>query len=283
MAIEAETHLLPGGRVMALSGPMRLVISAFLGQVPQPAEAKRAAVEAFGYLAGVASHRRGLSRPLEECGEMADPLAMEMIAAAGAIGDPTLTPMAAVAGAIADAVADFLFARGLTRVIVDNGGDVAIRLREGESARVGLRLAAAQPEWSHVLRLGSEEPRWGVCTSGLSGRSLTRGVASIATVVADRASRADAAATAVANASFVDHPAVERRLAEDIDPDSDIRGLPVTVRVGRLPEPLVDIAINQGLAKARALEAAGVIKGTLIAVQGRLGLTAFMESRIENV
>ena len=67
---------------------------------------------------------------------MQDPLAESMVESVQALCEKDLTPMAAVAGTIADGVADFLFDRGMTKVVVDNGGDIAARCKEGESVRV---------------------------------------------------------------------------------------------------------------------------------------------------
>ena len=52
------------------------------------------------------------------------------------------------------------------------------------------------------------------------------------TVLAATAAAADAAATVIANAVDVDHPAIERRAGPRLDPDSDLGDLPVTVAVG---------------------------------------------------
>ena len=68
-----------------------------------------------------------------------------MWAAVSMIGDSDLTPMAAVAGTIADATADFLVESGLTRVIVNNGGDVAVRLTKGETVSVVFVLMSIDP------------------------------------------------------------------------------------------------------------------------------------------
>ena len=57
---------------------------------------------------------------------------------------------------------------------------------------------------SHVIRLDGSQAAWGVTTSGVGGRSLTRGIASAVTVLAANASVADAAATAIGNACFVE-------------------------------------------------------------------------------
>jgi hypothetical protein len=50
--------------------------------------------------------------------------------------DPNCTPLAAVAGATADMVADFLLETGATNIVVNNGGDISIRLREGERQKL---------------------------------------------------------------------------------------------------------------------------------------------------
>ena len=93
-----------------------------------------------------------------------------------ATGEPTLTPMAAVAGTVADAVADWLFARGADLVAVNNGGDVALRLGEGRSIRMGI-LPDLNGRVAQVVEIRAEDGIGGVCTSGLGGRSLTRGIA----------------------------------------------------------------------------------------------------------
>jgi len=149
------------------------------------------------------------------------------------IGDEDLTPMAAVAGTIADEVADFLFEHGMTKVVVDNGGDVAVRADREEPITVGIRPDVSDHAVSYVIGLDPDLHSHGVATSGLGGRSLTRGIASAATVVARTASLADAAATAVANASFLEDEQVWRRPAEELDPYTDIAGLDITVKVGR--------------------------------------------------
>ena len=140
--------------------------------------------------------------------------------------DKELTPMAAVAGTIADGVAAFLSSRGMTRVIVNNGGDIAIRTGSGRIGQCG-HPAGFDPQRDnrHHRQLGDERASWGVATSGLEGRSMTRGVASAATIIAGSASVADAAATSIANASYVEDETVIQRPAEELDEHTDIPGV----------------------------------------------------------
>jgi uncharacterized protein len=281
MPYENSIHMLPGGFVMVECGPMRLVISARIGRVAQPQEVVRAAEHAVRYLGGVAAARKFLGRDYRErMSQITDPLALKMIASVQTVGDADLTPMAAVAGTIADAVAHILFERGMTRVLVDNGGDIAIRSSDGEPVTVGIRLQPDRQSVSHAVVLGPERTAWGVATSGIGGRSLTRGVLEAATVVAADASLADAAATAVANASYIADSAVLREPAEAIDPHTDIAGLDVTVRVDPLAEESRKLAIDQSLRRAEQLIANRIIMGAFVACQGRTAMTRFISERL---
>jgi uncharacterized protein len=272
--LERTIHRLQGGRVLAECGPMRLVISAFVGKLPQPDMAARAAEESFVFLEAVAEERRSMgmqSRSSMPKGK--NLLVARMIESVSAVGDEDLTPMAAVAGTIADGVAEYLFERGMTKVVVENGGDISVRLQGDESVTVGIRPEVGSGEVSHVLSLGPERPSWGIATSGLAGRSLTRGVASAVTVVAKTASLADAAATAVANASLVEHAQVVRRPAEELDPYTDIPGVAVTVKAGPLSDAMKIIAVELALKRAQDLISREVILGAFVAVQGKVGMT----------
>lgn len=284
MPYDKAIHMLAGGGVMVECGPMRLVIRAWVGRVPQPQAAARAAEEAVVFL-----ERLARVRPLLGGGwrtnlpRLREPLALKMAASVAAVGDEDLTPMAAVAGTIADAVADFLVDRGQTRVIVENGGDVAVRIGDGKAVTVGIRPEVGEARVAQVIALGPERASWGVATSGLGGRSLTRGVVSAAMVVAGDAARADAAATAVANASLVEDDAVARRAAEALDPHTDIPGLAVTVAVGPLAERVRDLALSRAIRRAEELIGAGVVFGAYAALKGKEVMTDFVAERLVGI
>jgi ApbE superfamily uncharacterized protein (UPF0280 family) len=254
--------------VLVECGPMRLVIRAWNGEQPQIMLARQAAEESISYLERIARWRSQLSRPVPKIEELPeDKLALCMIAGTAAIGDDDLTPLAAVAGTIADAVADWLFERGATRVIVENGGDIAIRLKAGETTTVGVRPQVNSRHISHVIRLDGSQPSWGVTTSGFGGRSLTRGIASAVTVLAANASVADAAATAIGNACFVEDGTVVQQPAESLDSSTDLAGLLVTTEVGELVPGTVLKAIESARQKAELLAQQKIIYGAFIALQ----------------
>jgi hypothetical protein len=283
MTYRTNIQWLDGGRILAECGPMRLVIEAAVGRIPQREFCIRAAEEAFILLERIAQCRRLLSRRYRRVpAGLDDFLVLKMIRSVLAV-DVELTPMAAVAGTIADGVAAFLSRRGMTRVIVNNGGDVALRTGSGISVNVGIRPDLSHSAITDIITLGDERSSWGVATSGLEGRSLTRGVASAATIIAGSASIADAAATSIANASYVTDETVIQRPAEELDEQTDIPGIAVTIQAGPLTEAKKDLALSGAMKKAEALLEKGLIFGAYIVVDGKVMMTDFVRQRLKKV
>ncbi len=273
--------------IQAECGPMRLTIQAFKTGTSQLALARKAAKTAFSYLACIAGYRRDLCRPAQKITRLPDDrLARQMIISAQSIGDDDLTPMAAVAGTLADAVADWIYRHGASKVVVNNGGDIAIRMADSESVTVGIRTDIRRPDITYVLDLNGSRPTWGVTTSGFGGRSFTRGIASAVTVVADQASIADTAATAIANACTVTDAAIVRKPARALDPATDIPDIDVTVAIGPLPSEKKQIALNRALEKANVLVREKHIIGALLTIDGEkvitTGLQLFLRSLYDN-
>jgi ApbE superfamily uncharacterized protein (UPF0280 family) len=258
-------------------GPMRLVIRAWNKTQPQMSLARRAAEASISDLERIARCRSLLSRPWPRIKNLGDDeLAQCMVTSVKTIGDGDLTPMAAVAGTIADAVADWLFERGLTKVIVVNGGDIAIRLAPDEKATVGVRPNVGSRLISHVISLDSSHSAWGVTTSGMGGRSFTRGIASAVTVLAENASVADAAATAVANACFVEDENILQLAAEKIDRNSDLTGTLISTEVGPLSEAKRRRAIESAQEKAEYLVQKKAVIGGFIALEDTMVISEGM-------
>ncbi len=269
MSYEQSIAQLDEETVIAESGPMRLAIRAWQNRTPQIDLCRQAAQASFAFLEAVAKDKAVLSEVADNIEVLPDNvLAQQMIESVRSIGDMDLTPMAAVAGTIADAVANWLFDRGPTKVVVDNGGDIAIRLTAGETVTVGIRPQINCFDISHIARLDDRcSSSWGVTTSGLGGRSFTRGIASAVTVIAENASIADAAATAIANACFVEDGRIVQIPAEQMDPGTDLKGMNVTVDVGTLSSAKKIQAVEMALSKAEALCRLGPIVGALIALE----------------
>jgi hypothetical protein len=116
----------------------------------------------------------------------------------------------------------------------------------------------------------ADEPVRGVATSGWRGRSQSRGIADAVTVLAASAAMADAAATVIANAVDVDDGRIKRQPANALRDDSDLGEILVTVGVPPLPQPLIDQALQRGLACAQRLQVQGLLHAALLVCQGSL-------------
>jgi hypothetical protein len=177
--------------------------------------------------------------------------------------------MAAVAGTVAEAVlAAMTAAAPLARAYVNNGGDIALHLTPATSLAIGVvrSLHKAAPEGD--VSITHDMPVRGIATSGRHGRSFSLGIADAVTVLARDAPSADAAATLIANAVTVNDTAVTRRPARDLDPDSDLGDIPVTVDVGPLPPAKIAAALDAGVACAEVMRGAGHIEAALLTLAG---------------
>jgi ApbE superfamily uncharacterized protein (UPF0280 family) len=187
-----------------------------------------------------------------------------------------ITPMAAVAGAVAEEILGAMVeAARLDRAYVNNGGDIALHLTDGEQFRIGLVDRPDQPGLMQTTIIESRDPARGVATSGRHGRSFSLGIADAVTVLARTAAQADAAATIIANAvDLPGHPAIRRCPAHDLQPDSDLGGRLVTREVGDLSHVEIEEALEAGADKARALLGQGLIESAALRLHGETRIVA---------
>jgi len=190
--------------------------------------------------------------------------------------DHFITPMAAVAGSVAEEILGAMIeAAPLARAYVNNGGDIALHLADGERFTVGLVDRPDRPGLMGRTIIGAADPSRGVATSGRYGRSFSLGIADAVTVLAATAAQADAAATIIANAvDLPGHPAIVRCPAHDLQPDSDLGARLVTRDVGELSAGEVEQALEAGAACARKLLAAGLIDGAALRLHGQSRIVA---------
>jgi uncharacterized protein len=251
-------------------GPMTLTISTWAEGKPRPIMAARAAVFALGLLEELAAVQPLLKTPAGRIKNLKDgsPLLRKAVRGCRAIS-PELTGLAAVAGLAADEVLQEAVREGADRVIVNNGGDVALIACADQPIRVGLKI---QPdgEVTHYLEIKAGDKIGGVATSGWSGRSFSTGVADVVTVWAGDCATADAAATWIAAQTDVRSGRVSRTPAGELDPETDIPLLQVTREVGRLTTKEKKVALENGLTEAERLVAKYVIRGAFVAVQGEV-------------
>ena len=268
-----QIALLPDGKRLHLhDGPIDLVIEA------KGREADvRAAYEAAAYrFTGLLDE---LCAELAELRRAADPVRCKLkgvvarrmhAAVAPFAADHFITPMAAVAGSVAEEILGaMLGAARLDRAYVNNGGDIALHLTDGEQFSIGLMDRPDRQGLMRTMDIEGDDPVRGIATSGRHGRSFSLGIADAVTVLARTASQADAAATIIANAvDLPGHPAIVRCPANELQSDSDLGSRLVTRDVGTLRESEVDDALRAGASRAQQLLVAGLIEGAALRLLG---------------
>jgi len=108
-------------------------------------------------------------------------------------------PMAAVAGAFSDLIGKFFLEKGAREVIVENGGDIFMKL--AKPRKVGIYAGPSDFSERIGFLVLPEETPLGICTSSDSvGPSISLGKPDAVTTLATSSALADAAATAIGNA-----------------------------------------------------------------------------------
>lgn len=264
----AQAARLPGGRLHLHQGPID-IIARLWGDPVAVAAAEARAVDRFSSILNELMAEISALRA-EEAPVHGD-IARTMALAVAPFRPAFVTPMAAVAGAVAEAVLRAAAGPGITRAYVNNGGDIALFL----SPETALTCAIAnRPGMPDRITIRAADPVRGIATSGWRGRSFSLGIADSVTVLAASAAMADAAATMIANAvDLPGHPGIQRRPAQEIQPDSDLGARQVTVAVPRFTPGEQDEALALGLAAAEDFRQRGLVEAAALFLQGQIRTT----------
>jgi ApbE superfamily uncharacterized protein (UPF0280 family) len=242
-----------GGRLHLQHGPIDLIIGA-----DGRDEEKRLAYAQAGrrfqtVLAELVAELPSLRRECPPTGiGLQGATARRMEAAVLPFSSHRISPMAAVAGAVADDVLGAMTAgRRLDRAYVNNGGDIAFALAEGQRFEIAMVGRPDRPVLLGRIAVRARDGIGGVATSGRHGRSFSLGIADSVTVLADHGADADAAATLVANAvDLPGHAGIHRVPARALSAESDLGDRLVTVDVAPLGDCEIAAALDRGAAFA---------------------------------
>jgi ApbE superfamily uncharacterized protein (UPF0280 family) len=264
--------LADGRRLHLQDGPIDLIIEA-RGREADVRAAYAAAARRFtgllDELCAELPELRKAARP-ERCA-LQGAVARRMHAAVAPFAaDCFITPMAAVAGSVAEEILGAMLAAAqLDRAYVNNGGDIALHLGEGEQFTVGLMDRPDHDGVMQTMVIDARDGARGIATSGRHGRSFSLGIADAVTVLARTASQADAAATVIGNAvDLPGHCAIQREPANSLQPDSDLGSRLVTREVGALSPAEIAAALDAGATCARQWFSAGLIEAAALRLVG---------------
>ena len=289
----AQIRMLPDGLRLHLSdGPIDVILQAFGG--PREIDLAYCAASArfVTILDELCSELSFLREPsLPRSPQPSGRVARRMIDAVLPYASSMfITPMAAVAGAVAEEILEAVVTSAtLSRAYVNNGGDIALFLGEGQQFVTGMVERPDRPSLFGTTTIDSRDLVRGIATSGWRGRSFSLGIADAVTVLADSAAMADAAATVVANAvDLPGHPRIGRVRACDLAPDSDLRECWVTQSVPPLTGTEIHDALQAGAHVARSLCDRGLLRSAAIHLQGETrvvgahGRSCYIDTAIPN-
>src|SRR5262249_61960999 len=162
-----------GWRLHLQDGPIDLIVEA-RGAAHEVRASYEAATRRFtGLLDELCAELTELRKPaIPAISSLQGVVARRMYAAvAPHAADAFITPVAAVAGSVAEEILGaMLGAAQLDQAYVNNGGDIALHLGEGERFTVGLM---DRPDCDGVMRamtIEADDPVRGIATSGRHGR-----------------------------------------------------------------------------------------------------------------
>ena len=263
--------LADGRRLHMHDGPIDLIVEAF-GESAEIQSAYRAASHRFpSVLDELCEELTTLRQPWRHDLTVHGAIAQRMVQAVAPHGRSTfITPMAAVAGAVAEEILASMTANAqLAKAYVNDGGDIALYLSDGEEFSVGMVERPACPSLFAMLRIHATHPVRGIASSGWRGRSFSLGIADAVTVLARSAADADAAATIIANAANL--PGSEKIVrvpARELAPDSDLGERLVTQSVAQLSLEEIQQALDAGADVADHLRSRDLICTAALRLQG---------------
>jgi ApbE superfamily uncharacterized protein (UPF0280 family) len=270
--------LADGRRLHLQDGPIDLIVEARGSEASVRAAYDAAARRFTGLLDTLCEELPELRRPADPANcRLQGRVARRMHeAVAPFASEHFITAMAAVAGSVAEEILGAMVdAAHLDRAYVNNGGDIALHLGEGEHFTVGLVDRPDQPGLMRTTIIEADDTTRGIATSGRHGRSFSLGIADAVTVLARTAAQADAAATIIANAvDLPGHPAILRCPAHDLQPDSDLGARLVTRDVGDLSHYEIEEALQAGADRARGLLGQGLIESAALRLHGEIRIVA---------
>jgi hypothetical protein len=265
--------LADGKRLHLQDGPIDLIVEASGNEANVRAAYQAAGQRFTGLLDELCEELTELRRPAgaEQC-TLRSIVARRMHdAVAPFAAEHFITPMAAVAGAVADEILGVMLnAAPLERAYVNNGGDIAFHLAQGQQFSIGLTDRPDRSGVMQTLVVDAGDAARGIATSGRHGRSFSLGIADAVTVRARTAAGADAAVTIIANAvDLPGHPGIIRIPATELQPDSDLGARLVTRHVGELSDSEIEAALEAGVARGRQHLLSGLIEGATLRLMGK--------------
>ncbi|MFL2822295.1 MAG: UPF0280 family protein [Alphaproteobacteria bacterium] len=178
-----------------------------------------------------------------------------------------ITPMASVAGSIAELLLLKVVEKfDVNKMYINNGGDISLYINKNEKFNFSIG-----GETSFVVEYADINGFGGIATSGWKGRSFSMGIADSVTVIAEKASIADAAATIIGNhIDLKNSNKVKKTVANNLYENTDLNDKLITVSVENLTKNEIRRAISKGKNISEYYISKNLIKSVIINLQDNI-------------
>ena len=178
-----------------------------------------------------------------------------------------ITPMASVAGSISELLLLKVLEKfKINKIYINNGGDISLYISKNEKFNFSIG-----GETSCVIEYTDIDGFGGIATSGWKGRSFSMGIADSVTVIAEKASVADAAATIICNhIDLKNSNKVKKTIANNLYEDTDLNNKLITASVENLTETEIKQAISKGKIISEHYINKNLIKSVIINLQDKI-------------
>jgi ApbE superfamily uncharacterized protein (UPF0280 family) len=175
--------------------------------------------------------------------------------------------MASVAGSISEMLLLKVLEKfEVNKMYINNGGDISLYISKNEKFNFNVG-----GETSFVVEYTDTDGLGGIATSGWKGRSFSMGIADSVTVIAEKASIADAAATIICNhIDLKNSKKIKKTIANNLYEDTDLNNKLITVSVENLTETEIRQAISMGKIISEYYISKNLIKSVIINLQDNI-------------
>ena len=208
-----------------------------------------------------------LKKPTSQKNKFVSDIANTMFEATKLFLPNFVTPMASVAGSISELLLLKVLEKfKVNKIYINNGGDISLYISKNEKFNFSISgKTVCVIEYSDIAGFG------GIATSGWKGRSFSMGIADSVTVIAEKASVADAAATIIGN--YIDlknSNKVKKTAANNLYEETDLNDKLITVSVENLTENEIRQAMSKGRNISEHYISKNLIKSVIINLQDNI-------------
>ncbi len=178
-----------------------------------------------------------------------------------------ITPMASVAGSISELLLLKVLEKfNINKIYINNGGDISLYISKNDKFNFSIG-----GDTSYIVEYSNTDGLGGIATSGWNGRSFSMGIADSVTVIAEKASIADAAATIICNKiDLKNSNKIKKAIANHLYEETDLNDKLITVSVEKLTEHEILQAIFNGKIIADYYISKNFIKTVIINLQNNI-------------